>query len=272
MVKFFVLYLFFCCCLCHYNLRHLIILLLQEGFLLGEVCQREVCTTTDNEQIIHIERTVKIDSVIPCPKTCYFYNAVGQVNTKKLKEFLGKQFDKVVAWYKFKQFHTMRISLREKVIHRELCKLFSVPSDLFTTCLLVTEKTDNHSTHIYSQTFVRYHQNIYHPLPMQIINLSETNGLNKYIPQGRKVVDTIIKNLELDVNNTQGFTITKEVHNAIQKHIDSLPSKSSALEEKLFELEEEIKEQKQILLYKLETLSVAAQCCKYLIFFNILNA
>lgn len=230
---------------------------------MGEVCQREVCTTTDNEQIINIERTVKIDSVIPCPKTCYFYNAIGQVNSKKLKDFLGKQFDKVVAWYKFKQFHTMRISLREKVILRELSKLFPVPSDLFTTCLLVTEKTDNHSTHTYSQTFVRYHQSTYNTLPMQIINLSETNGLNKYIPQGQRVVDTIIKNLKLDINNTQGFTITKEVHNAIQEQIDSLPNKSATLEEKLFELEEEIKEMKNILSYKLETFSASAHCCKY---------
>lgn len=212
---------------------------------MGETQEREICTTTDNEQMIRIERTIRINSVIPCPQTCYFYNGIGKIDGMKLQSLLGDEASKVVAWYKFKRNgQGFRLTLREKIIHKELCTLFSVPSDLFTLCLLITDRTDNHSTHSYSQTFLRLSNFCFEALPMQIINLSNSCS---HVPQASKTyVNRVVKSLKLDINKDQGFTMARSIHSALEDYINTLPQRLSSSEQVLFELEQEVKQLRKL--------------------------
>lgn len=220
--------------------------------MLGEVYQKEINTTTDSDQVTSLERTVKITSIIPCPHTCYFYNGIGIVDVDRIRTFLGDHFLKVVGWYKFKHYTGFDLTLHEKLIHKQLLDKFQIPTDLFTTCLLTTSRTDNHSTHAYSQTFIRYKNFKYQQLPMQIINLTNPSNSVKHNENTSKAIKELLSSLNLDLNKSQGLVVTREIHNALQRYIDELPSKSANIEKQVYELEQEIKQCRETLKWKRE--------------------
>lgn len=193
---------------------------------------------------------VKVTSVIPCPHTCYFYDGVGVVNEDKIEAFLGDHFRKVVGWYKFKQLPGVKLTLREKLIHKQLSNTCRIASDLFTTCLLTTDTNDNQSTHVYSQKFIHYSDSKYRQLPMQIINLSNPTTSIQHAEGTSKLINKILSSLNLDVRRSQGLTVTREIHNALQKYIDDLPRRSAELEKQVYGLEQEIKQYKHNLKLK----------------------
>lgn len=219
---------------------------------MGEVHQKEISTTTDNEEVINLEKVIKVTSIIPCPHTCYFYDGTGVINEDKIKAFLGEHITKLVGWYKFKQILGFKLTLREKLIHKQLSYKSRIASDLFTTCLLTTDRSDNHSTHMYSQTFIRYSDSKYQQLPMQIINLSNPTTSINYAEETSKIINKILSSLNFDIRRSQGLVVTREIHNVLQNYIDHLLTKSAGVEKQVYELEQEIKQYKQNLKWKNE--------------------
>lgn len=214
----------------------------QEGFLLGEIVHKETKTITDNDQQqINISRTIKINSVIPCPQSHYFYNGTGKVNQEKIKTFLGNQFNKVVAWYRYQRIPSAKFTFRDKIIHRQLSDLFGITPELFSCCILTNEVSENASTHLFSQVFIRCHSLGCDKLQISIPNLSEPNNMYKSSEPSSDTFNKILGDLKIDKKNTQGLVVINKIQNALQKHVETLVKDLSESEKYLHELEEEVK-------------------------------
>ncbi|KAJ8928396.1 hypothetical protein NQ314_019061 [Rhamnusium bicolor] len=226
----------------------------QEGFLLGEIVHKETKTITDNDQQqVNISRTIKINSIMPCPQPHYFYNEIGKIDSDKIKKFLGNQFNKVVAWYKYQRISSFKFTLRDKILHKQLRDLFEISPELFTCCLLINEASDNGSTHLYSQAFMRCNNNIYDKLPIHIPNLSEPNNTYKSSETASETFNKILNDLKIDKKNAQGLVVINKIQNALQKHIDSVVENLSEAEKYMHELEEEVQQLETM--HKLEKLN-----------------
>lgn len=193
--------------------------------------------------MIKLDRLIKVKSAVPCPHTCYFYDATGKVDVDQLQSLLGEKSAEVIAWYKFRRSPGFKLTLREKIIHKQLADIFQTTQDLFTTCLLTTEVSDNHSTHLYSQTFVQYTNTLYQPLPMHIVNLSDPNNSYRKPEAVSKAFKNLIDSVKVD-QGAQGLKIVGELHNVLQKEIESVLADFSEAEG-VFELEEEVKRLKE---------------------------
>lgn len=87
----------------------------------GKVARTETTIITDAEQSqIRVNYAIKVTNVIPCPRQSYFYSKSGRVDQQKLKSFLGKEMANVVAWYKHKSFRDFKLSLRDKIVHKQV--------------------------------------------------------------------------------------------------------------------------------------------------------
>lgn len=201
---------------------------------------KETKTITDNEQEqINLSKTIKINSVIPCPQPHFFYNGTGKVDKNKIKDFLGEHFDEVVAWYKFQKICSLKFSLRDKIIHKQLTELFGLTSDIFTCCFLINEVSDNGATHLFSQAFMRFHSN--NCLPIHIPNLSDSNNTYKTPEPVSSTFNKLLSELKIDRQTTQGFVVITKIQKALQKHIDQVVKELSNLEQYMCELEEDVK-------------------------------
>ncbi|KAI4458728.1 abraxas family member [Holotrichia oblita] len=217
----------------------------QEGFLLGEIIEKKTNSITDNdEQVTKIDRIIKINSPIPCPKLGYFYDAAGQTDEKKIQTFLGStrtNRTKVIAWYKFKHTNAFKMTIREKIVHKQLSQYF-VPDqpELFTCCLLTTNSSVSGSTHLYSQTFLRYIEPSYQMLPMHIVNLSDSNNSHKSIEPTSETFNSLVKSLRLDQKKMQGINVITQINEELQKRTEDVATQLAEAEKKYFELQEEV--------------------------------
>lgn len=179
---------------------------------------------------------------MPCPQPHYFYNGLGKIDRDKIREFLGNQFTKVVAWYKYQRISSFKFTLRDKILHKQLQDFFDISPELFTCCLLINEVSDNGSTHLYSQAFMRCNNTVYDKLPVHIPNLSEPNNTYKSSEPSSTTFNKIINDLKIDRKSTQGLVVINKIQNALQKHIDTVIGNLSEAEKYLHSLEEEIRQ------------------------------
>ncbi|CAH1119091.1 unnamed protein product [Phaedon cochleariae] len=213
----------------------------QEGFLIGEIVEKETKTITDNDQQqVNITKTIKINSAIPCPYSHFFYSGSGKLHKEKLSDFLGTHVDRVVAWYKYQRVGNLKFTLRDNIIHSQLMDFFQIPPELFTCCLLNNEISENGSTYTYSQTFLRVNNQRIDRLPITIPNLSEPNDTYKNSEPASETFRKILGDLKIDRRSTQGSVVINRIQNALQKHIDSVVQKLSESEQYIYELEEDL--------------------------------
>lgn len=209
---------------------------------MGDILHKETKTITDNDQQqINVSKNIQIKAVLPCPQQHYFYNGTGKIDKNKVKDFLGDQIDKVVGWYKFQKISNLKFSLRDKIVHQQLIELFGFHPDLFTCCFLISEISDNGSTHLFSQVFMRFHNYKYDHLPIYIPNLSESNNIYKTPELASDTFNKLVDELNNDKKTTHGFVVIIKLQDALQKHIDKVINDLGSLEQNLFELEKEVK-------------------------------
>ncbi|KAL1513603.1 hypothetical protein ABEB36_002994 [Hypothenemus hampei] len=212
----------------------------QNGFLLGDIVHKEITTITDNEQKqVDISKIIKINSVIPCSSNHYF--SKGRVDKDKLQEFLGSNFSKVVAWYKYEPSSTVKFTLKDRALHKQFRELFTVPQDLFSVCFLLMESADNYASYYYQQTFMRYHNGNFDKISLCIPNLSEPNNSYKTSEPASETFNEILSSITMDIENVKGVVAITEIGNAVQKSIDKTVSELTEAEKQLFDLEEEVK-------------------------------
>lgn len=217
----------------------------QEGFLLGAYIEKQTQTITDNDKpSIRLEKIIKVNSAIPCPKTCYFYDGLGNVDKDKLKSFLGLQALKIVGWYKYKSSTSYSLTLREKIIHKRLADFFSVVPELFCYSLITVNNT-NISTYTYKQTFIRYHDPIFQQIPMHIVNLNDSDHTYKSPQATSDTFNNLITSAKIDPQRNQGSQVISKIQAAVQARIHNIIEELSDKETQLFNLENEIRLLKQ---------------------------
>ncbi|XP_017774836.1 PREDICTED: BRISC complex subunit FAM175B-like [Nicrophorus vespilloides] len=213
----------------------------QEGFLLGDVITKEKRTITDNDQeVVNIERIVKINSILPLPNLAYFYDNSGNVNRDKIKEFVGDQMPRVVSWFKFKHTTSFKLTLREKIVFKQLAKLFMPKATDQFTCFLLTTEIKPNCIYLYSQTFIRYANQNFQTMPMHIINLKDPNDFYKSPEDCSATFKGIVDNIDADTS--LGYSVVNKLEKNLDDHISKVIEKLGEAERVMFQLEEEVRE------------------------------
>lgn len=147
-----------------------------------------------------------------------------------------------MGWYKFKQGFgsEWKMTLREKILHKQLANLFDTPADLFTLCFLTTCPSHTNSTFEYKQIFIRYCPPIYQNLNMHIENLSDPNTTYRSSLPSSETFTNIVKSLKMDVKKMQGLEVISKIQVALQNQIDTAVKNLTDSERRLHCLEEEI--------------------------------
>lgn len=214
---------------------------------MGELVEKETRTITDNDQRqVNVARILKINSCMPCPMPCYFYDGVGRVDMDKVKNFLGCLFPKLIAFYRYKDASSscFRMTSREKLIHQQLAQFANIPSEFFTCCLLVSEKSDNGSTHSFTQNFLRFRNRLYEQLPLHIVNLSDSNYSYKSPEPMSESFTKLLKGLAINHQSSQGLATITKIETALQTHTNSIVTNLAEAENRLSQLEQEVQKLK----------------------------
>lgn len=214
----------------------------QEGFLLGEIIRNEKRTITDNDQdVVTIEHTIKINSVFPCPRLGHFFDNAGKIDPNKLDTLLGDKKDHVVSWYKFKRISSFKLTLREKIVMKQLAMYFMPQApEHFTWCLLTARAgADNDEKHIFSQTFIRYHMSAYQPLPMHIANLKDPHDVYKKPEACSTIFREIVRGLPKKIH---GYATVSCIETALDERIARTVEQMKTSEEEMHNLEQRVRE------------------------------
>lgn len=209
--------------------------------------EKETRTITDNDQRqVNVARILKINSCMPCPTPCYFYDGIGRVNMDKVKKFLGHLAPKLIAYYKYRSASScFSMTSREKLIHQQLAQFASIPSEFFTCCLLISEKSDNGSTHSFTQNFLRCHNRLYEQLPLHIVNLSDPNNSYKNPEPISDNFKKILKSLPSNHQSSYGLAAITRIETAVQKHTNSIVANLLDVENYLYQLEDDVEKLKK---------------------------
>lgn len=217
----------------------------QEGFLIGDTSVIVTKTITDSD--CHGEKRQTMVNVIgafPCPSVGLFYNNIGVVDKKKLEAVLGERMKKVVGWFYYEPEFQFQLSVRRKIIHRELAKNFSHPLEQFAWCLLSSNKSQNESTHSFTHKFVRYYRKAFVNLPLHIDNLGESSGEYKPRLRATQTFSDLCKSLKLHTMDSDWSSIDK-IQDKLQSEISATMKKLSVSEVQKGQYERELHAIKQ---------------------------
>lgn len=190
---------------------------------------------------------------MPCPHNHFFYDGTGKVDGDKLRDYLGGQFNKVVAWFKFQRTASnMKLTIRDKVIHKQLTELFGIAPQLFTCSLIGCEASESCATHTFIQGFLRYHNLTYEKIPVHVPNLSETNYNYKHSEPATQSFNKLMTGLNIDRKNAQGLLIIHKIHDCLQNQTDTVLDVLSESEKRMYDLENECKQIKTSNIKKLK--------------------
>ncbi|XP_022910970.1 BRISC complex subunit FAM175B-like [Onthophagus taurus] len=215
----------------------------QEGFLLGDITENETQSLTDNDvNMVKKERIIKINTAVPCPNIGFFYDGTGKIDKNKMEEFLGGNLGKVVAWFKFKRANGFRLTVREKIIHKNLSKSFSILDNLFTCCLLTNSLNREHPTHLYSQIFIRYNEMAFQNVSMHIVNLSDPSHTYKNPEITSESSKRLYRSLNFEKKDCYGSDILSKINKAIETRTDEASKQLLEAEERMRQLEKNVME------------------------------
>ncbi|XP_046385706.1 BRISC complex subunit Abraxas 2-like isoform X2 [Ischnura elegans] len=149
----------------------------QEGFLLGEVVNKETNTISDFQMNGKETATlISVHSIIPVPNKYAFYNNIGKVDGNKLKEIVKDKSKDIIGWYRFRRNSSLAPHLTDGVIHQQLSEMLSESKkELFVTCILSSSKSSNQSTHRYNHVFYIRRRRVFEAIPFSVENLGDTS-------------------------------------------------------------------------------------------------
>ncbi|XP_004472739.2 BRCA1-A complex subunit Abraxas 1 [Dasypus novemcinctus] len=230
-----------------------------EGFLLGEVKGEAKNSITDSQMDdVEVVYTIDIQKYIPCYQLFRFYNSLGEVNEQALKKILSSVKKKVVGWYKFRRHTDQVMTLRERLLHRNLQKHFSSQELVF---LLLTPSitTESCSTHRLEHALHKPQAGLFHRVPLVVANLGMTEQLGYKTVSGScmsrgfgRAVKTHSSEFFKEDGSLKEVHKINEMYASLQEELKSICRKvehSERAVEKLLEdvnrLKQEIKKTKQ---------------------------
>ncbi|XP_044538867.1 BRCA1-A complex subunit Abraxas 1-like [Gracilinanus agilis] len=122
-----------------------------EGFLVGELQSETTSTAVSDypsDTIEVVNNTLDIQRYIPCHRAFSFYSSSGEVNEEILRKICGEK--NVIGWYKFRCNSDQIITLREKILHKNLQRLLLNPGFVF---LLLTPNIITESCSTYTMDY-----------------------------------------------------------------------------------------------------------------------
>lgn len=186
--------------------------------------------------------TIKVTGIFPCARQSYFYNSAGRVSKEKLKSILGPEMTKVVAWYKCKSFGDYKLTMCDKIVHKQLANIFQTVPELFSVCLSTSENSDLRGTLSFAQRFIRYHHCDFKELFIRTPNLSDPKDtFREAAPSGED--DTFKKLMRSAKKKNEvcsGLDYSIKIETTLQQHITLSVKKLFNSEAKLFVLNEEV--------------------------------
>lgn len=221
----------------------------QEGFMLGDthVVLRNTVTDTDSHNV-DTRKIINVRAVVPCPKTCLFYNGAGQVDKEKIKDILGLQMNDVIGWFKYEPHSNLRLTLRGTILHKELSNVFSISPELFTCCLLKSSSSMNNSTHTYTHTLLRYRHNQFETVPFHIENLGDP--YNTYKPKSPASQSFLKMCNSLGVSRDSELHIVSDIQDTLHNKIVATMTGLVKSERKKISLQREVEQLRQQVEYR----------------------
>lgn len=132
--------------------------------------------------------------------------------------------------------------MREKIVHRQLAQMFSIPPEVFTLCLLNANWNEVRSTQACKQTFLRYTDGEFEQIKMHIVNMSDSNSTYQQpIVQEKNAFDMLVESLELDFRTINGLKAIGRIQDVVPEAMEKLVGELSKIETLMFKLETEVK-------------------------------
>ncbi|XP_046360579.2 BRISC complex subunit Abraxas 2-like [Haliotis rufescens] len=225
----------------------------QEGYLLGKIVNHVQDKISDSQiSNCKVETVIYVYSYLPWPNEDRLYNSAGRVDPTKAMTLLQGKHQDLIGWYKFRRNSTLRPSLRETNLHRNLIESLPVQENSnFLFLLCSTSLSYNKATHTFDHALLRNHNGKFQKVAMRVINLGDTThteyktrGNLTVNPQGGSLT-TVINQFQgefvsgsgamLEINKIQGMSTS--LHTRLQ----GLSQEVEKSEESLSTLEEEVK-------------------------------
>lgn len=215
---------------------------------MNEIVTKTITDTSSHNEKIH--KVININAVVPCPRTCLFYDNVGAVNPDTLKSILGSKTTNVVGWYLYEPENNFKLTLRSKVIHKELCSMFSISSDLFCCCLLSATKSSRESTFSYTHTFIRFRNRQFLTVPMHIANLGETANSYKPKVHASKSFIKLCQSLKKPTDTGADWQSIEAIQDKLHSEIIKTMRQLSHSEHAKAEIEREVEQLRQQVVFQ----------------------
>lgn len=115
-----------------------------------------------------------------------------------------------------------------------------IPSEMFIFCRLTCQSNRSGSTDFYKQVFLRYNDPVFQELPIEIINVSDSNGSYKQSTPTSDTFKKILSSHNIKLNEMHGFQTISNIENAVQDHVEKLVVQLTKSEIKLISIENEV--------------------------------
>lgn len=143
----------------------------------------------------------------------------------------------MIGWYRLRYMTNNKLTLRDKIIHKQLMRFFTPPAELFTCGLLLVDHS-NLSTHVFKQVFLQYSNLSFKPVNINILNLSNPTFSYKVPEKSTKLFNRILNSLKDDGNSLQ---TAEDIQLAVQLHINKVIKELTQQEINMFNLEQEVR-------------------------------
>lgn len=121
---------------------------------MGHVNEECLKTVTDADMAsIRIKKYVNVTGSFPI--NVEIFDHVGQINIENLQENMVGNLKNIVGWYRFRRNTNIKLTVREKLIHKNLCNYVEMPVDTFIFGALIANYSTNNAIHKYQQLFYR---------------------------------------------------------------------------------------------------------------------
>lgn len=164
---------------------------------------------------------------------------------KNIKWFCKKYIIKILFAYLYRYDLNWNLTLKDKIVHKQLCSSINVPPDMFLMCQLSHKANEANSTHSYRQVFNRFYMHTFVPVPMHIVNMAERNFSYQGSLPTTPIFKDILSSLKMNIKKTQGVVAILKIEDSLENQMDKMVEELAQSEKEMNCLEDEIYELKQ---------------------------
>ncbi|XP_054257758.1 BRCA1-A complex subunit Abraxas 1-like [Macrosteles quadrilineatus] len=179
-----------------------------------------------------IETTINVNGTFPVGLPVLLCSPLGRIDEVSLKEMLESCEKDVLGWYSFRRNSNHRPTMRETILHKELCKTFThIIPQCFLFCVITTSDNDGNATYSHKFTFSTFNRRRFIPVSVVQTNLGEAEDINY---SRNTVVDSSFTHLQQVLHSLNGLSSSKNamdtLHVEMNKHVDVLEQNVSRLQ------------------------------------------